>query len=135
MKKIFINSIVEQNGVTHGMAVVDKTIKENFQIVYTEGQIRGLAGYMQQNNGTVPFYSFDRFCQYIIYLQFQPFGVGFSMKITDFKNDIDLALGEYSELKEKGWLQSDRDKIMQIFQEIQKDPESVAEMVLKDPFP
>jgi hypothetical protein len=55
------------------------------------------------------------------------------MKISDFHNDLDLALDEYLALSEKGWNKEDRDKIMKIFQEIKENNTEIAELVVKDP--
>ena len=56
------------------------------------------------------------------------------MKISDFHNDVNIALDEYSSLKLIGWSKNDIDKIMQLFQEIEKDKDSTAELVVKDAF-
>lgn len=132
MVQIPVNEIIEQSGITQGLVVLDKTINETMPIIYSEKTLSAIAFTLQQHGGKVPFYHIDRFYQYITLIMYDPF-LKFSIKISDFKNNVDTALDGYSELKEKDWLPGDRDKIMRIFQEIQSNPEQKAEMVIKDP--
>ncbi|NII25473.1 hypothetical protein HB364_10295 [Pseudoflavitalea sp. X16] len=131
MKKIFINYIHTDNGVDHGIAALNKTVIENMPIVFSPTVENNLKVIISNNPGQ-SFYSFTRFCQYVMYFQYQP-GLGITLKFSDFKNDIDLALDEYSTLGGKQWKKEDRDKIMKIFEDIRNNPTELAEFVIKDP--
>ena len=130
VQQIPVNEIIEQEGVIHGLVVLDKTAKEVLPIIFTKNQLLGMVGKMQTKNE--PFYTFSRYCQYVVYTQFDPV-LAFTIKISDYSNNLDIALDEYSVLKNKGWLQSDRDNIMKVFQNIKDNPNEKAEMVISDP--
>lgn len=127
--KIYVNEIIHEGIITHGIVVLKSTIYEDIDIIY-KGKIKDFLISMIKNSKEA-FYSFDRFCQYVIYLQFQPI-LGLSIKISDFKNDTDAALDEYMSLRIKDWLKKDTDIIMKIFQEIKNDKTNTARMVIKD---
>ena len=133
MKKVFVNQIMEENGILHGIAALDKTIKEDLPIIYPSKKLQILEK-LQATHHPNSVYSFDRYCQFVVYLQYQPI-LGFSIKLSDYKNNIDAALDEYSILRGKGWLKEDIDKIMTIFQDIKDNPADLAEMITKDPVP
>jgi hypothetical protein len=130
MKPIYVNHIIEQNGITHGIAALDKTVLEDIDLIYT-GKMLQVVKQLISTVTAEPFYFFDRFCQFVIYLQYQPV-LGLSLKVSDYHNDVNAALDEYNILSANQWQKKDRDKILQLFQEIQKSNE-VAEMIIKDP--
>lgn len=128
MKELFVNQIVEQGGVTHGIIGEDRLVKKNLYAIYSKEKVaKLLVIFSDPINDS---YFFDRFCQYIIYVQYQP-TIGLSMKISDFKDDIDLALDEYRKLQIKGWAQADIDKIMKLVQEIGKNKKDWAKLIIQ----
>ena len=75
------------------------------------------------------FFIIERFCQYVGYIQFRT-DLGLSMKLSDFKNNMDNVLDEYLELEAKDWELADRMKYIEIVDEIIKDANGdVAEMI------
>jgi len=130
MKKLFVNNIIEQYGTIIGIAVFNKTVIENLENIYAPTHLNNLKRIMRDNKDGC--YWIDRYCQYIILVRSQP-GVGLSMTISDYGNDLDTALDEYSRLKVKDWNREDREKIMRLFQEIQDSQPEKAEMIIKDP--
>lgn len=132
VKNLYANQIIIEKGVKHGIAGLDQTVMDNLQILYAPNKVNSLLDIFTKSPKGA--YFFDRYCQFLIFAQFQP-GLGYSMKISDFHNDLDLALDEYSALTEKGWNKEDRDKIMKIFQDIKDNNTEIAELVVKDPIP
>ena len=128
MKELFVNQIVEQGGITHGIAGEDRLVKKNMYVIYPREKVTKLLGIF--SHPVNPSYFFDRFCQYIIYVQYQP-GIGLSMKVSDFKGDIDLALDEYRKLHIKGWSQADLDKIMRLVQDVTKNKNDWAKLIVR----
>lgn len=128
--EIYINHIEKEGETIHGIAAWDKTVEENLSIIFRNDKVLEGIRYLIKNSAQ-PFYTFTRFCQFIIYIQFQP-TLGLSMKLTDFNNNIDSALEYYSDLKNKEWKKEDIDKILTIFQDIQNDRKNIAKMVIKD---
>jgi hypothetical protein len=129
MKQIYANTIVEQDGVTHGIAGLDKTIVENLGIMYKSGMAQAII--QQFAKAPDAAYFFDQFCQFVVYVQFQR-GIGLSMKISDFHGNTDLALDEYKKLQSKGWRKEDTDKIMKLCLAIESYTGEKAEIVIKD---
>jgi hypothetical protein len=128
MKELFVNEIIEQNGITHGIAGEDRLVKKNLYVMYPKDKVTKI---MAIFSGPVDAsYFFEGFCQYVVYVQYQP-GIGLSMKISDFKGDTDLALDEYRTLQVKGWSQTDIDKIMGIIQRIAKNKKDWAKITVQ----
>ena len=132
MKQLFVNQIIAQDGVTHGVAGLERTVRKNLYTMYSNSKVEKLLQlFAQAPEGA---YFFDQFCQYVVYVQHQPV-LGLSMKISDFHKDTDLVLEEYSNLRGKGWKKEDTDKIMKICQAIEVYKGEQAELVIKDPVP
>lgn len=132
MIEIFVNTILERNGVINGISVLEQTTLDNLIQVHGE---RKLYAWLQEINKRPgeDSYSFDRYCQYVVYSQFR-WELRWTIKFMDFGN-MDIALDEYISLTEKGWEQKDKDKIMILYQQIQETPQDVGELIVKDPFP
>ena len=129
--EIFINHLENEGVIQHGIAALDKTVEENLNIIFNNNQtLSGIKQLIKTSN--LPFYTFTRFCQFVVYIQFEPV-LGLSMKLTDFKNNTDAALEYYNDLMDNNWNKSDRDKILKIFSDIKKDKENTAKLVIKDP--
>jgi hypothetical protein len=126
MKELIVNDIVEQDGVTHGIVAWNDHVKRNLYTMYDKDHARKIITVLEQS--PVSLYDFVRCCQYLVQVQYQPDLGGFSMKISDFKGDVDLALDEYRKLQGKGWRQEDTNKIMKICEEIRKKKDNCATM-------
>lgn len=130
MKEIFVEKIIEENGITHGLTGDDKTVKENLVIVYPAGGKNYVLSLIK-TRGDESFYVIDRFCQFIVFTQYTP-QLGLSMRISDFHNRFEGALDFYGELKDD-WSSADTDKIISICNDILTRKEDTAKMVIKDP--
>jgi len=128
--QIFINHIEKEGETIHGIAAWNKTVEENLNIIFRNDKALDGIRYLIKTSKD-PFYTFARFCQFVVYIQYQPF-LGLSMKLTDFKNDTDAALEYYKDLRDKNWNKSDTDKIMEIFEDIKNDKKNIARLVIKD---
>ena len=122
-----MNKIIEKDGITSGYVVYDETIDENLEILFTKPQLNAMKSIMTTPKGGAC--SFDRFCQFIVFTRFSH--LGWTMRIIDYHNDVNAALDEYSVLLGKGWGQAHGDKIMSIFQEIEKDKTMIGKMTIK----
>lgn len=129
MTDIFVNEILEDNGVTHGIAVWDKTVLKNIHILYSGKMLTNILALIS-NPPKEGLYFFDKFCQYVVFVQQQPI-LGLTMKFTDYQNNDDLALDEYLILKEKDWQQQDREKIMKLYHEIKTQKHDTAQFVVE----
>jgi hypothetical protein len=129
MKQIYVNKIYDDNGVTHGAAGADKTAIKNIPIVFAEPYFKIITTLLS-NPPAEGFHTIDRYCQYIVLTELNPL-LGLSMKVSDFHNNLDAALDEYTELKGKEWSQQARDKIMKLFTEIKDNPTDIAEMIIE----
>ena len=132
MKQLFANQIIEQGGIVQGLVILDRTAHENLPIIFTGNALSYIKSLIERPPAD-GFYTLDRFCQYIILTQYHP-ETRLSMKISDYNNNINVALDEYSELISKEWEKEDRDKIMRLFQIIEMDLDNRAEIIIKDSF-
>jgi len=115
-KTLFANLIVDDGRYRIGIVGLDKTVLGNIRIMYGESlgkKMLHLLTTSDPNGG----YHIDRFCQLVIFIQYQP-SLGFSMKISDFGGNINFALDEYIELQKNEWSIEDTNKIMSLFQNI-----------------
>ncbi len=131
--EIFINHIEKEGETIHGIAAWDKTVEQNLNIIFRNDKALDGIRYLIKTSKD-PFYTFTRFCQFVVYIQYQPI-LGLLMKLSDFKNDTDAALEYYKDLRENEWNKADVDKILSIFQDIQNDRTNIAKLVTKDPIP
>jgi hypothetical protein len=127
MEKLFVNEVVKENGVTHGIVGSGKTTLDNIKIIFKGNRFDAISTLIE-NPPAEGFNSFDRFCQFIVLTQFHP-TFGLSMKISDFHNDMDAALDEYNVLKGKELEKETRDKLMRLFLEIKDHPKERAELI------
>jgi hypothetical protein len=127
---IFVNDIIDDNGVTHGIAVWNKTVLKNINLIYSGNKLTKILSLIE-NPPKEGFYFFDKFCQYVVFVHQQPV-LGLSMKFTDFQNNDDLALDEYLLLKEKQWQQHDREKIMQLFHDIKTKSHDNGNLIIEN---
>lgn len=129
MTDIFVNEIIKDNGVTYGIAVWDKTVLKNINIIYSGAMLTNILSLLN-NPPSEGLYFFDRFCQYVVFVQQEPY-YGLTMKFTDYQNNDNLALDEYLKLKQKDWLQRDREKIMELYHEIKTQKHDTAQFVVE----
>ena len=122
-----VNKIIEEENVIHGIAVYDDIVLDNFEKVYGKEKANKIKYLADQNSQD--FYLIERFFQYVGFLQFQV-GIGLSLKLSDFKNNMDNVLDEYLKLESKDWNAAEREKYAKIYHEIFSDNNLVnAELV------
>ena len=129
MKPIYVNNTYTQDNLFNGVAVFDKTVWKNLKNIYPDHIYQALK--QKVNSGEEPFYSYDKYCQFVIYLQYQPV-LGLSLKFIDFDNNIDYALDEYNLLKKTGWTNQEIEKIMKLFTEIKESNTETGEFIIED---
>lgn len=134
MKEIYINDLVEVRGLQVGMVTRQSTIAENIKLLYTQKLWAALVEEGKKGETKDGFQFFDRFCQFILHVKYIP-ELGWAMGITDYKNDIDLALDHYNYLSQQGWDIKNKEIFMDIFQDIQNDPGLKAIMILRENAP
>lgn len=132
MKPIYVNNTYTQDNLFNGVAVLDKTVWKNLKNIYPDHIYQALK--QKVNSGKEPFYSYDKYCQFVIYLQYQPV-LGLSLKFIDFYNNTDYALDEYNLLKEIGWTAPEIEKIMKLFTEIKENNPEKGEFIIEDQVP
>ncbi|HJV20823.1 MAG TPA: hypothetical protein VJ552_13145 [Sediminibacterium sp.] len=133
MKKIFVNEIIDNGTTVQGLAVLNHTVLTALKDMYERTHLDKIM-FLAQQAGQ-PIYFFDRYCQYIVFVQISIIGVGFegALSMIDCKGDYDTALDQYLEYQKNGWDVGDRTKFMQKFEEIINDKSGIqAELVVKD---
>lgn len=133
MKELYVNAIHEENGITHGLVGFTNDVKKNLRTIYGNKKFEAMEKAFFSKGAA---YFFDRFCQYIVFVQYDP-NQGYSMKISDFHKNVDSALDEYRDLQKSQWNQKDIDKIMKLFNEIERmtNRSELATMVLRNQMP
>jgi hypothetical protein len=134
MKEVFVNRILNDEDVLRGVIVRDKTIVEGLEIIFDE-TMRAIINGLIRKLGHEGFYSFDRFYQFVVYLNCRP-QLGITIELIDFTStkNVNAAFDYTLKLRGAGWTDADRDKIMDIAQEIKKNSENEqAKMIIKDP--
>lgn len=134
MKKIFVNEIRDTETITQGLAVLNHTVLTALKDMYERDHLDKIM-FLAQQSGQ-PVYFFDRYCQYILFVQISIKGVGFegALSMIDCKGNYDTALDQYLEYQKNGWDLGDRTKFMQKFEEVINDKSGIkAELVVKDP--
>jgi hypothetical protein len=120
-------SIRDDNGVLHHIVVDDREVIKNLAVIYP-GEKGEAIRRLIKNSPKEGFHFIDRFHQFVILFMFDP-QVGLSMKISDFKGNVDLGLDEYRILMDNDWDQEDINKIMQIIVEINEKPSPDAVLI------
>ena len=136
MKQIFVNTVIENENIIRGLAVLNETVHEDLAIIYPKQMV---AYYKQKEieNSSKDFYGFDRFCQFVIYLSYRN-GLGYALEILDFNNvnNVNAAFDYMLSLRKLGWEEIDRERIVKIYQEIKQDNGGEkCEMVIRESFP
>jgi hypothetical protein len=117
MKNFAVHEIVNEAHVIHGIAATNNVVLYNVALMFGEDKAKYIFTLSEAGED---FYSVDRYCQYVGFLQYQE-GIGFSLKLSDFKSDIDNALDEYLMLEHNGWGKVEMDKYVSIVQQIAKE--------------
>ena len=125
---VYVNYIYSEGKIDHGIAATENCIEKNFKKIFTPKDREVLIPMFKEVREN--FYFFNRFCQYVVYTQFQ-IDIGFTMKFTDYKSDLDTAIDEFKLLQENQWEESDIAKIMKIFDEIQLYKGNTCKMILE----
>lgn len=130
MKEIYANEIYDDKGITVGIAVRENDVINNLIIIYGEEGFDELAVYFQNESS----YLIDRYCQLIFVMEYDPQD-GYTMRISDFKNNTDFLARELEVMREKNWKKSDMDRMLDLFFEIKNETNiEPAEIILKNPF-
>ena len=137
MPTIFVNHTREENEVIHGIAVWEHTVKKDLEIMYSgKGFTLKNIEFLKQNPPHPDgFHFISRYFQFVVLYQYNT-TTGSSLQFSDYQNDLDKALEEYTLLLKMGWREEDRNNIMKIFQEIENDPKKeIATMIVEDEMP
>ena len=129
--KIHVNKIYDENGVTHGLSVLEETIIENLLMVFPD-LVQGITATIKSNPAQ-DFYFINKFCQLVVLYKYDRNGQ--TLHFMDFNNSTDTALDEHLELQKAEWMEDDMNKIMQLVSEIQNSPNGQAELIELNPFP
>ena len=126
MKTFMVNEIITNNNVLHGIVVDQKLVFKNFETMSGKKMAEVIFLEIKQNKN---FYFIERFCQYVVYVQFRV-GLGISMKFSDFGDNIDNVLDQYLKLEAKNWDRKDTLKYVETVQQIIDNKNEIAEMVV-----
>jgi hypothetical protein len=131
MKTIIVNTVKKDENVIHGLIVEHNLVMDNLRVIFGDDKaFKIITHFNNQINGA---HSIFRFCQFVIYLELRP-NIGYSMKISDFRGNIDNALDEYLKLEAKGWQNEDKISYIEIVNEIISEPKETAQMKSLDGF-
>lgn len=150
MKTVYVNDTWHGDmEVVRALIVVDKTIQEDFPILFDEKAQRILLSEMASPNTIEQggCHTFTRFCQFVVYFNYNKtlvnlFGsireIGISIELlyfgtSDNPNDVfDYML----KLRDAGWEERSREEIIRIAHEIKSDYDKprfeIAEIAVKD---
>jgi hypothetical protein len=152
MRTIYANEIWHgDKEVVRGFIVVPKTIEESIRTLFsdtTQGFIPALIHH-EKTKIEGGFHFFTRFCQFVVFFNYDDKEVvingklmkmGISIEVmyfgtSDNPNDVfDYML----KLRQSGWGEDSRDKILEIAYQIKKDQHEshfeIAELKIKDPY-
>lgn len=119
MKEFFVNTIIGQGGSTHGIAGTDELVLKNLDTAFGNQFSLKLIKYLKES-GEESANFIERMGNYVGYLQFYK-TIGFSLKLSDFGDDIDKSLDLYLSLEATGWKDEDRVKYIKIAHQIIQD--------------
>lgn len=127
MIEFIVNETYKEGNATHSMVLEDELVIFNLKLVYGMQKTEILINSIKEKNENCYFIS--RFGNFIGFFRFQTDN-GFSLKLTDFKNNFDTALDEYLELQKKDWKNEDIIKYLQIAKEIEKSNQPSKTIIL-----
>jgi hypothetical protein len=115
MKEIKVNQIDIDRGVTHGIIVTPDLIAKALKLIFGEEKMTNILILPR----VMPdgFHLIEKFHQYVVYVEYRP-PIGFSIKVSDFGNNINNVLDEFLELEAKNWESEDITKYVRLVDEI-----------------
>jgi hypothetical protein len=150
MKTVYVNQIWgKDHEVARCWVVVPKTIDECLKILFNETQQQLITALMadERTDKVGGFHFFTRFCQFVVYFQYnatvvQLFGkpqkIGISIELLSFNvsDDVDDILKYLIKLRNAGWEENCREDIKRIGQKIKDEMYNadfeIADMRVKD---
>lgn len=124
-KIIIVNTITQDKNAVHGLVIEHNLVMDNLRIIFGDDKAFKLVTHFDnQPDGA---HSIFRHNQFAVYLETRP-NVGYSMKFSDFKGNIDNALDEYLDLESKGWIKEDRLSYIEIVNDIISLPKETSKM-------
>lgn len=126
MEEIFVNKIIEDKHVTHGIVVENDLVVKDLKVMFGDKIANVL---IKQAKTVSEFYLIERFYQYAVFIQYQK-KIGFSIKLSDFNKNTDNALDKYLAVEATDWQKSDRDKYVSIVQGILMDKSENAKLTV-----
>jgi hypothetical protein len=130
MKDVFVNAIVEENALTHGICFFEEIVAQNFDIIYDTKATA--AAQVFRRTSAEGDYMITRYAQFIVLLENNP-EMGLVLRFTEFE-EVDAALDEYLAMTDKRWSQGDFDKIMRLQMEVKENDHERARLVVIDTF-
>jgi hypothetical protein len=129
MEEILVQEITITDSFTVGHITDNELVIKNCYLFFSNQAAKNIEFLMSRNDS---FYIIDKYCQYVIYLQYQKELGGAYMNIIDFKNGTDSMLDYYLFLKEKKWEKKDREKVAKLYKEIIANNKTTAKMTKID---
>lgn len=126
MEEIFVNEILEDKHGTHGIVVTNDLVVTCLKTVFGNKIANVL---INQTKTVAEFYLIERFYQYAVFIQYQKKS-GFTIKLSDFKKNVNPTLDTYLATEAKGWQKSDRDKYISIVQGILNNKSELAKLII-----
>ena len=120
-----VNELIEEDNVTHGIADFKNLAIDIYRITYGQEktdsleELLELAELVDEKNQS--FFFIKRFYQCVGIIEFTGETM-LTLTLSDFENDIDAVHKHLKKVSTK-WDQKDRDKYVDVFQEILSDPE------------
>ena len=149
MRTAYVNEIwLADKEVVRGFIVVEKTIVENLEILFDKTvQNKIIHLLMTEPTKSEGFHFFTRFCQFVVYFQYNTKKVlignelikmGITIEVMYFgtSDNVNDTFDYMLKLRKSGWGEESRDNILEIAYQIKKDKyEShfeIAELKIKD---
>ncbi len=126
MEEIFVNKIKEDKHGTHGLVFEKELVITCLKTVFGNKIANVL---INQTKTVAEFYLIERFYQYAVFIQYQKKS-GFTIKLSDFKKNVNPTLDAYLATEAIGWQKSDRDKYISIVQGILNNKSELAKLII-----
>lgn len=126
-KKIPVNKIITERGITVGYVLDDNQVVTNLLLFLSVMEAQTIVLKLVNNPNGIHFA--DRLSQFVVYVEFHP-ERKWLMTVSDFGDNFDTALDHYLILKKIGWGDEIKNEILSITRDIQDNPKDTAEMVL-----
>lgn len=151
MKTVYVNEIwMGDKEVVRGFMVVPKTIDEGLKILFSE-RVQNNIQHLMNTDPTKKdgFHFFTKFCQFVVYFQYDTkevvvlgktmkFGISIELMHFGSSGDVNDAFNYALKLRKSGWGDESRDKILelanQIKNDMKKDNFELAELEVKDSY-